>query len=575
MAISKAYSVGNKPNEFVSVKDFGATGDGTTDDTAAIDAAEAAVSAGGMIYFPAGTYIVNHAVLFQKSGVTYQGENRLTTIIKAGTSNKDNVLGRGYGLLDGQLAARLAGSTLPRNRAPNDATFSTTITDEEVLITGGFAGYARTHITMRDLTIDGNKTNVPLNVSNLQGTPSGTFLIGETITWSGGSAQVTGVFSGSVSYEPRSLTGTAPVASTAITGSSSGATMTVSSVQEDDAYQNLVRLEAVSHSTIENCIFKNSVFVGVSLYNDSNNNTIRNNLFFDNNYNGTVTSAAYQNIYLEFNSYNNKIYGNVLIGGLGYSLLIGQTTGLTKNCTIRDNTIINPGSDGIRVSNDSNTGNIEGVIISHNTVSGADATGAVSIRLNHGGASGNIIGAIVDSNHVQDGVYGILGQGNLLGCEFSGNTLDTFSIDGMAIAGSNNSMTNNTANAVTGTDFNMTGTGFIRFGNRGDTKDVLRNQTEWQTGSEVMFRAVRSGTVGFELENQGTSTVKCYNNSSGQFEINIGGAVFTIGSGGNITLPVAGTGIVLKSPDGLTTETLTLDNSGNVLIGSTVVGTQT
>ena len=41
MTISKAFSVGNKVKEFVSVKDFGAIGDGTTDDAAALQAAAA------------------------------------------------------------------------------------------------------------------------------------------------------------------------------------------------------------------------------------------------------------------------------------------------------------------------------------------------------------------------------------------------------------------------------------------------------------------------------------------------------------------------------------------------------
>ena len=52
--------VETKLRESVSVKDFGATGDGTTDDTAEIQAALDAVNAagGGALYFPAGTYRV-------------------------------------------------------------------------------------------------------------------------------------------------------------------------------------------------------------------------------------------------------------------------------------------------------------------------------------------------------------------------------------------------------------------------------------------------------------------------------------------------------------------------------------
>jgi hypothetical protein len=43
---------------YVSVKDFGATGDGTTDDTVAIQAALDSLTTGGVIYFPQGTYRV-------------------------------------------------------------------------------------------------------------------------------------------------------------------------------------------------------------------------------------------------------------------------------------------------------------------------------------------------------------------------------------------------------------------------------------------------------------------------------------------------------------------------------------
>jgi hypothetical protein len=48
----------NKLRDVVSVKDFGATGDGSTDDTVAIQAALTA-GAGKSVYFPAGTYITS------------------------------------------------------------------------------------------------------------------------------------------------------------------------------------------------------------------------------------------------------------------------------------------------------------------------------------------------------------------------------------------------------------------------------------------------------------------------------------------------------------------------------------
>lgn len=68
-----------KMREIVSVKDFGAVGNGVADDTAAIQAAIDAVNAagGGVVYFPAGTYAC--ANLWPKDNVTLQGASKLST----------------------------------------------------------------------------------------------------------------------------------------------------------------------------------------------------------------------------------------------------------------------------------------------------------------------------------------------------------------------------------------------------------------------------------------------------------------------------------------------------------------
>ena len=72
----------------ISVKNFGVIGDGVTDDTAAINALDASVSAagGGRLHFPAGTYIVTG--LIKRSDTIWTGDGMGVTVIKlkAGTT---------------------------------------------------------------------------------------------------------------------------------------------------------------------------------------------------------------------------------------------------------------------------------------------------------------------------------------------------------------------------------------------------------------------------------------------------------------------------------------------------------
>jgi len=68
------YTVQDKLRQTISVKDFGAVGDGVADDTAAIQAAlDSLTSNGGTIYMPAGNYLISSTLLLTKEGTTLLG----------------------------------------------------------------------------------------------------------------------------------------------------------------------------------------------------------------------------------------------------------------------------------------------------------------------------------------------------------------------------------------------------------------------------------------------------------------------------------------------------------------------
>ena len=90
-----ARTVDSKLKDVVSVKDFGAAGNGVADDTDAISAALGALvtRGGGTLFFPTGTYLINAGIPLVGK-VHYKGEGREASIIRQ--TSWDAVIGMGY-----------------------------------------------------------------------------------------------------------------------------------------------------------------------------------------------------------------------------------------------------------------------------------------------------------------------------------------------------------------------------------------------------------------------------------------------------------------------------------------------
>ena len=85
-------------SEIYSVKDFGAKGDNSTDDRAAIQAAiTAAQATGGTVFFPEGKYIINGAASADDSSHAIYKKNGILIPFKSanGTDNHINIIGAG------------------------------------------------------------------------------------------------------------------------------------------------------------------------------------------------------------------------------------------------------------------------------------------------------------------------------------------------------------------------------------------------------------------------------------------------------------------------------------------------
>jgi parallel beta-helix repeat protein len=96
-------TVQTKLRESVSVKDFGAVGDGVADDTAAI---QAALNSGASVFLPSGTYNISSALTIPTNGQEFIGQGKGKSIIKQTATNKNGIIITGNNVYVGHLQVR-------------------------------------------------------------------------------------------------------------------------------------------------------------------------------------------------------------------------------------------------------------------------------------------------------------------------------------------------------------------------------------------------------------------------------------------------------------------------------------
>lgn len=137
----------------IDVKSFGATGDGTTDDTVAIQAAidEAGTGTGNTVYFPAGTYICSAPINMAKY-VTLQGAGQIASTLKWNTT--------GIGI---QMISPINSSTGVFNSINDLGLTCTNVSNTG----GGYVDVGGSYINMTNVLIVGFKYGVILDQSEL------------------------------------------------------------------------------------------------------------------------------------------------------------------------------------------------------------------------------------------------------------------------------------------------------------------------------------------------------------------------------------------------------------------------
>ena len=134
-------TVHQKLQEIVSVKDFGAVGNGSTDDTAAIQNAVSQLTYGQSLYFPAGAYkITNEITLPVGIAFNFFGDGKTASTVTQYTANKNGFTSLStFGTGPNECSIR--DMSINANSNTSGYGFSTTGINRSNLLNVGFSGW--------------------------------------------------------------------------------------------------------------------------------------------------------------------------------------------------------------------------------------------------------------------------------------------------------------------------------------------------------------------------------------------------------------------------------------------------
>jgi len=409
----------------VTHPDFGAIGDGLTDDTAAIQAAFDAISATGgirTVYFPSGTYLISGVINLNKNNIMVRGEGE-SSVIQVKSAVVELQPG-GYGAMF-MIASGSSHVTIRDILLDGNADNNTTSTYS------GIKGTNTDHLTIEDMTIK----NTPFNGILLTATtlPHTNFKIMDNkflnIGWQALQVRYgdTGIVSGNNIFSCGNHGISINMGTTA--GTHSSRRVVVS--------KNIIN-RSVSPSTILTGQVESGMMIIISegcLYVVVDGNVCYDNRHAGNDGIATVGSPAPGG--------TGTIYRSIIISNNSVSYAGGFGIDATSHCVVTGNVVMYPATDGIVLSGD--LGPVrKNVLISDNIIYNpnfSNVAGTAGIALNSAVNNGTVWKHIRITNNIvfDEGnqvAYGVLiNATNMLlnKVEISGNDLEQVAAESIHI----------------------------------------------------------------------------------------------------------------------------------------------